>query len=375
MIRNVGRTLRAAAVTALVGIALAAAPANAAAPVWETLPQPVDGDRGAAYILPFDAENAFVKMRRGTCASCRMSEKLWQKAGSTWKALTPPADASITTLTGTAPNDLWAIGRVDTSTGVFRVNHYDGTKWSGNLSPDTQHLELTAAEAVSRNSLWAVGNSRKDPGSTPTVTHWNGTSWNTTKFNQIDGGLDSIDVRAENDIWAVGHRSAGGTANDRLQALALHYDGTRWTEVPVPATAKVSTLLTEVKSNGPNDVWVAGYILDERGLGEPRTGAYVIHWDGTAWTRRDVPGADFANSFAVYGGQVHLGVSGGRANLVRWTGSAWEAVSGIQEGMNGVAMLATTPDGSLYLAGTSGWDSIFGGRTYHLQRLAAPAAR
>ncbi|MGW6979127.1 hypothetical protein ACWGE1_06705 [Streptomyces sp. NPDC054932] len=371
MIRNVGRTLRAAAVTAIAAIALAAAPANAAAPAWETLPQPVDGQ--GAYILPFDAQNAFVKTRINTCIGCRLAEKVWQKTGSTWKQLTPPADASVTTITGTATDDLWAIGRIDTSTGVFRVNHYDGTKWSGNLSPNTQKLELLAAEAVSRNSLWAAGNSREN-GWTPVVTHWNGTSWNTTKFDQFSGSLNSIDVRAENDIWAVGYRSTGTLTNQRSHALALHYDGIRWTEVPVPATAKVSTILNHVKSNGPNDVWVSGSIQDEKNQGEPRTGAYVTHWDGTAWTRRDVPGATFANSFAVYDGQVHVGVTRG-ANLVRWTGSAWEPVSGIQPGMNGVFSLATTPDGSLYLAGTSGWDSVFGGLTHHLQRLAAPTAR
>ncbi|MFD7032513.1 hypothetical protein ACFWAR_31275 [Streptomyces sp. NPDC059917] len=373
MIRNVGRTLRAAAVTAVVGVALAAAPANAAAPVWETLSQPVAGE-GGAYILPLDAQNAFAKTRRGTCGSCRLSEKVWQKTGNAWKELTPPADASVTTLTATATDDLWAIGRKDTSTGVFRIHHYDGTRWSGNLNPDTRNLEFQAAEAVGRKSLWAVGNSRAGGRWTPVVTHWNGTSWNTTTFDQFSGDLAAIDVRAENDIWAVGHRDAGGTANDRFQALALHFDGTRWTEVPVPGTAKVSTLLQEVRSNGPDDVWVSGSVLDERGQGAPLTGAYVNHWDGTAWTRRDVPGATFAHSFAVYGGQVHVGVSGA-GNLLRWTGGAWEVVGGIQPGMNGVSSLASTPDGSLYLAGSSGFDSVFGGLTYYLQRLAAPAAR
>ncbi|MFI5981885.1 hypothetical protein ACIBEA_13515 [Streptomyces sp. NPDC051555] len=373
MIRNIGRTLRAAAVTAVAGVALAAAPANAAAPVWETLSRPLP-EQGAAYILPFDDENAVGKTRRPMCGSCRLSERLYQKTGNSWKELTPPADAGIDALAGTAADDVWAIGRKDTSTGVFRVNHYDGTSWSGNLNPDTQKLELLAAKAVSRNSLWAVGDSRAN--GSPAVTHWNGASWSTTTFDRIQGVLDGVDVRAENDIWAVGFRSAGGLANDRFQGLALHYDGTRWTEVPVPATAKVSTLLDSVRSNGPDDVWVTGHILDEKGLGTPRTGAYVLHWDGATWTRRDVPGADFANSAAVYDGRVHLGVSGGSGpKLVRWTGSAWEAVGGVQAGLDGVSTLATTPDGALYLAGFSGFDTIFGGREYYLQRLGAPSVR
>lgn len=340
-------TLLVASATLAVG--LVASPAHAAA-TWESLPVP------ASYVnmslLPFDSQNSYATTK-AICWGCVATEKLWQRSGSTWKELKPPTDAALNTLAGTAPNDLWAIGRKDLSSGVWHVHHYDGTKWSSDLHPDTNNMEILDAEAVSRTSLWGAGNTRKN-GWTPAVTHWDGQRWNTTTFPGIDGGFDAVDVRSENDIWAVGYRS-NGAVPATYRPLAMHYDGTKWSEVPVP-DAPGNNVLREVFSNGPKDVWIA-------------SDNHVWHWDGATWTRRDLPNPGYGPTFANYDGQIYAGTpvfDVSEPKLLRWSGTSWARDTSLTSGVS-VSQLASTPDGALYALSHSIMST-----TNYLSRLAPP---
>ncbi|MFF7976462.1 hypothetical protein [Streptomyces sp. NPDC007905] len=173
MIKNSSRSRRTATLlgaTATLAVSLAASPASAA-PTWESLTVPTT--YASVSLLPFDSQNAFAKTTALCYDECTSGPKLWQRSGNTWKQLTTPTDAAVNTLAGTGHDDLWVIGRKDSSTGVFRINHYDGTKWSGNLNPDTKHLEILDAEAAGRSSVWGAGDTRIDnsPVWHPTVTH------------------------------------------------------------------------------------------------------------------------------------------------------------------------------------------------------------
>ncbi|MFD9908168.1 hypothetical protein [Streptomyces sp. NPDC059063] len=347
-------TLLAAAASLAVG--LAASPANAAA-TWESLTVPeniVD-----MTLLPFDSQNAYARTQLQCMNLCRaVPPKLWQKSGSTWKQLKPPTEVAFDTLAGTGPNDLWAIGRKDIGNRVWHVHHYDGTKWSADLSPDTTKVEILDAEAVSKNSLWGVGNTR-NADFNPMITHWDGAKWDTKTFTDIKGSFESVDVRSENDIWAVGYGSVSEQAAD-YQPLAMHYDGTKWSKVPLPATpGDGNSVLREVFSNGPNDVWASSWVD-------------VWHWNGTTWTRQDLPTPGWAMSFAGHGGQVYAGVQpqgSSGAKLVRWNGTSWEAADSALTNVRTVNQLANTPDGAMY--------ALYQNYSYEnfLSRLAPPTAR
>ncbi|MFD9908170.1 hypothetical protein [Streptomyces sp. NPDC059063] len=344
-------TLLAAAASLAVG--LAASPANAAA-TWE--PQPVPDTYVNMTLLPFDTQNAYARTQPFCWDQCE-APKLWQKSGSTWKELKPPADVAFDTLAGTGPNDLWAIGAKEVGDSLWHVHRYDGTKWSADLAPDTKKLSITDAEAVTKTSLWGAGFTRDNTDYYPTVTHYDGTKWNTKTFTDIDGSFDSIDVRSENDIWAVGSRTVG---LDNYQPLAMHYDGTKWSEVPLPTTPGRRNMLVEVFSNGPTDVWVASE-------------KYVWHGDGTTWTRQDAPASGRVTSFANYGGQVYAGIAPGdvrNPKLVRWNGTSWVTDTSLTNASS-VHQLATTPDGSLYAS----YFKISSGNNNFISRLAPPAAR
>ncbi|MFD9908172.1 hypothetical protein [Streptomyces sp. NPDC059063] len=349
------RTATFLAAAASLAVGLAASPANAAAS-WESLPAPEN--YVTMSLLPFDSQNAYARTMSQCIELCGpVAPKLWQKSGSTWKQLKPPTEVAFDTLAGTGPNDLWAIGRKDMGDRVWHVHRYDGTKWSSDLAPDTKKVEILDAEAVSKNSLWGVGNTR-NADFNPMITHWDGTKWNTKTYTDIDGSLESVDVRSENDIWAVGFRDVSNEPGG-FQPLALHYDGTKWSEVPLPAIPD-DQILREVYSNGPNDVWVSTY-------------EHVLHWNGTAWTRRDLPTPGWAMSFSSHGGQVYAGVQpeiGQRgAKLVRWTGTAWEAADSALTNAMRVNQLATTPDGAMYALYQNYSSENF------VSRLAPPTAR
>src|SRR5262249_15546202 len=100
----------------------------------------------------------------------------------------------------------------------------------------------------------------------------------------IDTVLTGIDVRSASDVWAVGYYF-DGSAN---RPLALHWDGSTWSNSPIPGTG----LLRKVRAVGPGNVWAAGTYYNA-GLQSYQT--LVVHFDGTAWTTvvsADAPTAD-----------------------------------------------------------------------------------
>ncbi|WP_432130230.1 hypothetical protein [Streptomyces tendae] len=133
----------------------------------------------------------------------------------------PPAGASTDVLTGTAPNDVWALGRGEC--GDFGQYHWDGSRWTDRTLPD---FEVLAARAVSRTDVSAVGNYRESDGDVPrAVADWNGSAWTLTKLGAPDAwtNIKAVHVVSAHDVRVVG--SGGG------RLYAAHYDGASWQEV------------------------------------------------------------------------------------------------------------------------------------------------
>jgi len=62
-----------------------------------------------------------------------------------------------------------------------------------------------------------------------------------------------------NDAWAVG-RQADESWN--WSPVAKHWDGTRWSDVPLAGTGGRPAQLDAVAATAPDDVWVAGTFTD-----------------------------------------------------------------------------------------------------------------
>ncbi|GAA2887687.1 hypothetical protein Acy02nite_82310 [Actinoplanes cyaneus] len=193
-----------------------------------------------------------------------------------------------------APDDVWAVGTWWNSQaeGPFTV-HWNGQAWTLVPPPElSQPTYLTGVDALASDDVWAVGSGDDDaPGAprptTAVIMHFDGTAWTSVPVPAapagVESNLDDIDGS-----WAVGHTEADGVS----RPLVLHRTGGVWAVSPTPDLPGVE--LTSVGTTAGGDVWA---------VGSPAT---VLHFDGTAWTRVDVPvtGKSVLNSVAAAAGDV-----------------------------------------------------------------------
>lgn len=169
-------------------------------------------------------------------------------------------------------------------------------------SPDVQGNNLNAVAALSTSDAWAVGyqhdNNLND--SRTLTMHWNGTSWSVVPspnpgstvgcMNGNTGNvLSSIAAISSTDVWAVGFSFS---CQSDLRPLTIHWDGTRWKNVPNPKLrTNDNSALNGVVALASNNVYAVGY--------QPASNGAVLtlieHWDGTAWSVMPSPSPTTGN--------------------------------------------------------------------------------
>jgi hypothetical protein len=132
---------------------------------------------------------------------------------------------------------------------------------------------------VSASNAWAVGSyegntSRRDQ---TLIEHWNGRAWNRVPSPHPGGEnwLTAVDVSSARNAWAVGafaHQVGG-----RNHLFTVHWNGTKWRQVPVPVIA--TGVLYAVAATSWSDVWAVGQ------AGNTLTQAVILHWNGQSWQR------------------------------------------------------------------------------------------
>jgi hypothetical protein len=181
------------------------------------------------------------------------------------------ADTYLMDVDALSASDAWAVG---TSRSVETlIEHWDGSAWSRSPAPSPgESSHLSSVAAISPSDAWAVGWSSWPLG-IPLVLHWDGTRWSTVATPVPGSTLVAIDALSSDDVWAVGQWSDGANA----YPLAEHWDGTSWSQVPTPA---IGGSLSGVVAISSTDAWAVG----------GASGPLSIHWDGAAWT--EVPMAE-----------------------------------------------------------------------------------
>jgi hypothetical protein len=155
----------------------------------------------------------------------------------------------------------------------------------------------------------------------PLTAHWDGTAWRVVPGPDLTGVtthrlLSAIAGVSHDDVWAVGCDETTGSS-PFTHPSAQHWDGTRWTDVPVPSPeTRQLSCFTAVAALGPNDVWAVGGGADRQ--------SYVEHWDGSAWTVvRSVPHYELTGVVGLRSNDVWaLGYDG----LQHWDGQRWTDV-------------------------------------------------
>lgn len=322
--------------------------------------------------------------------------------GGTWTVTSPspnvfPGDpgASNVELAGVAAasaSSVWAVGGYDNSTGEHgMLLHWNGTIWAQMILPAASE-SLREVTAVSADDVWVTGT---DPSGGLLLMHYDGTSW--TRFPApaiTPGGTGNGDFQdflltgmthtSASDVWLVGHFTVGFSIF--ADPLALHWDGSSWSQVPVPEVTppgdELGTDLNSVSAISPADAWAVGSADED-------AETVTMHWDGHTWTPVSSPNpavdpsgkpvvneldgvtAVSANSvWAVggYGTEVN-GVTTSEHNLVlHWDGSSWAQVTSHDSGtvINGLNGIAAGPAGVVRAAG-------FWGNTLFTQNRASAA--
>lgn len=204
--------------------------------------------------------------------------------GASW-TLTPTPDVHgyFDDVFALSAKDAWAVGNeIHGRTRRTLIEHWDGSTWTRQASdpPDVKGSRyLYSVSADSPSDAWAVGDSQNNP----IVLHWDGHAWNDVKTPPLENTyyVNSVSATAPDDVWAVGNLNVDFPVLNNT--LAIHWDGTRWTEVSTPPTPD-EAFFNDVQMVAPDDVWAVGQaIIPDRS--EYRT--LIEHWDGTSW--RKVP--------------------------------------------------------------------------------------
>lgn len=208
-----------------------------------------------------------------------------------------------------------------------------------NQSGADNHLLGTVA--ISDSDVWAVGTYYSGFGAYPMIQHWNGSSWSMSTAPSVSGDSELYGVAAVNssNVWAVGYEDSGTVAGKNAfdsqptapaETLIAKYNGSSWSKVSsVPSPGTGFNTLRNVCFNSTTDGWAVGFYYD----GE--TGPYrtlALHWNGTSWTQVTTPNPGTNN----YLYDVHcngtsdvwaVGNKDGTTLVIHYNGTSWSTVT------------------------------------------------
>src|SRR5215471_3372294 len=171
--------------------------------------------------------------------------------------------------------------------------------------------------AWSSSSAVAVGNTGPSMHSRPLVALWNGAAWKTLGNRALppSSWLNGVAV-FPGGAWAVG--KYGNIEHKQLgKAFIVRVTGATVRKVPIPPMVYGSGL-DDVAATSATDAWAVGWTL---------SGHLILHWNGTAWTRVQLPATVTRDV-----GQVD-GVSATSATdvwfvslsrILHWNGRRWD---------------------------------------------------
>ncbi|MGW4964211.1 hypothetical protein ACWEPL_43940 [Nonomuraea sp. NPDC004186] len=320
------------------------------------------------------------------------------------------------------PEDAWAAGfeaGAEDEDGVPVLVHWNGSVWT-RIPVEDSELRVRAFDVAGPDDIWLVGSSPSGGG----VSHWDGRVWATPRpfgvtdgyrpydvatgkgravivgsgpdgafaiqwdgkrFRRMRSGTDGVfEAVALKDghVWAVGRRAREDCQGTRPTVAHMSPDG-RWSynqDMSVPEVP--GGRLESVLAITPTDVWAVGAIggydpemyppANCRPTSDGEEGAetpgslptpLVMHWNGSAWQRVELPPLKGALHGLTAFGKNNLWASGtdprqpGVALLLHYDGTSWTS-EGISAGGSGHAAIAAIPGTSdMWAVGSVGEDT------------------
>ena len=289
--------------------------------------------------------------------------------GTSWQVVrTPNTGSNFNSFYGLAAShgNAWAVGEYLNSAYRDRllVEVWNGSSWSIADTPQPGAVRDMGfgAAALSPDDVWVVGDQEgRDNVFETLAEHWNGRSWSvvpTPNPGPTGNHLYAVDAVSPDDVWAVGQQVCARVPD---RGLVEHWDGRRWSVVPLSASDSGNVLLDAVKVTD-GQVWVAGESDSPADGGRPLVERYA---DGHWYTEQLPPVPDHANWANLYGIAVADGgvwVTGtyvdpatdnNNAFVLRDEGGSWTVDDGPDPGSgSNIPGGITAVNGELWLAGT-----------------------
>lgn len=252
-------------------------------------------------------------------------------------------------IVATGPDGIWAAGRRDLLDGrggsVSVVVHWDGRSWTEVDHPDLGRV--VGATSRARDDVWMSG--------LHGLVRWDGARWERVGGSAPDRDCASVTAVAD-EVWTLVRPT------DSTQPLVVaRWDGRTWARESLPLPASGATLHGCLHGCAPDDVWVSTV----RALPSGDVESWVLHWNGTAWSRvdlPDIPGGDteIIRVHAHSSGDVWLLGAGVRQVqrdrertelALHWDGSGWTRTTMSPQGRGRLNSMLRTASGDLWAAG------------------------
>ncbi|MDQ1710398.1 MAG: hypothetical protein QOG49_1783, partial [Frankiaceae bacterium] len=259
----------------------------------------------------------------------------------------------------------WAVGAAQSATtSTPLIERYAAARgtWSVVAAPKGTTGSLAAVAGTDADA-WAVGESYTANNTRPLALHWNGTVWRSVALPAVTGGrLGGVSVRTAKDVWAVGSQAG---RNGYLAPLALHWNGTTWSVVAVPMPAGPKGSPATARLLGVAVVPGSGAVLavgtsNEYGRGSGN--AFAETWTGAKWSLTAIAGksasVDGLTSVVALSATNAwaVGSAGGvttRTMVLHWTGTTWQHVTSPDPGNGGLSGVAAASPTSIWAVGTA----------------------
>ncbi|GII93464.1 hypothetical protein [Sinosporangium siamense] len=194
----------------------------------------------------------------------------------------PPAEGAVPYLVrATGAGDEWQFLE---STSSVDVRHWNGITWT-RRAINVEGAHATDA-AIAGDETWVSGLRLGAAGMTDVLWRWDGAKWRTVEPPRPVSTLAAV---SEKDVWALsspGERNLGYDG-ERLPA-AMHWDGRRWSVVPLPVLAPDEGTHAELNDLAVLDrdrVYAVGTVTSYDEAGRVNRQGLVLRWDGRVWTR------------------------------------------------------------------------------------------
>ena len=223
----------------------------------------------------------------------------WRRG--TWAVVPVPPGFRKTGLSSVAvvsPHDVWAIG-------TNNMLHWNGKGWSRQAGPNFHGGTYGAVAHVPGTAqVWVTG---LEGGGGLTAARWSGSNWELAPLPPRLGGSGAIGAVSASSAWLA---TASSTGALRQRSGFLRWDGSSWTTFPAPNPAPFDEI-RGVAVRSATDAWAVGEYSPHAGRPYVDSRSWVLHWNGTAWSRLQAPAGAGLNAVAVVPGTRDAWAVGG----------------------------------------------------------------